>query len=278
MGTVTKISWTDHTFNPWIGCAKVSAGCTNCYAEELMDNRYGRVRWGKGQPRDRTSPANWKLPIRWDNDARIGGPSRVLVFCASLADWLDDEADANWLGDLLELIDKTPNLTWQLLTKRPENWESRLAIVQGISHEKHNRAAAIAAKWLKGTPPQNIWIGASAEDQKNYDLRAPRLTRIPARIRFISAEPLLGPIRFGPMVGIHWVIFGGESGAKARSCDVEWITKGLLECREAGVAPFVKQLGTLPVHSGFRVAGIKHKKGEEPSEWPKHLRLREFPR
>lgn len=282
MGETTLISWTDHTFNPWIGCSKVSAGCTNCYAEELMDKRYGRVHWGKGQKRDRTSPENWKKPIRWN----AKGPGRV--FCASLADWLDDEVDANWLGDLLELIDATPNLTWQLLTKRPENWESRLAIVQGISHDANNRAAMVAKKWLAGNPPPNVWIGVSAEDQVNYDWRVPQLFRIPAGIRFVSAEPLLGPIKISS-IGVpipDWIIAGGESGDGARECRVEWIEDLVWQCRGWDVDPFVKQLGsnaTYEHEAGSSKGGcrmpmsLKHKKGGDPEEWPIDLRVQEFP-
>src|SRR5690242_15285899 len=121
MGQNSNIEWTDHTFNPWIGCSKVSPGCANCYAETLMDNRYGRVKWGKGNPRSRTSAANWSLPRRWNRSARflcdcaIPLPEdreslcccrcglylrRPRVFCASLSDWLDDEVPIEWLADL----------------------------------------------------------------------------------------------------------------------------------------------------------------------------------
>lgn len=281
MGETTLISWTDSSFNPWIGCSRVSEGCRFCYAEDLMDRRYGKVKWGSGQPRQRTSVSYWKQPLRWNKEAEIS-LKRRRVFCASLADWLDDEVDANWLSDLLVLIYQTPLLSWQLLTKRPENWRSRLAIVQGISHDPHHMGAKIAKYWLEGIPLPNVWVGVSAEDQKNFDLRVPLLFEIPAVIRFVSAEPLLGPIRLGKGRSmVHWLIAGGESGAHARRCDIVWIADLIAQCRDLGIAPFVKQLGSYPVEhcasEDQKQLYLKHKKGEDPAEWPAVLRVREFP-
>jgi protein gp37 len=281
MGDKTAIQWTDHTFNPWIGCAKVSAGCTHCYAEELMDKRYGRVHWGKGQPRDRTSAENWKLPLRWNADA-LKANRFDRVFCASLADWLDEEVDANWLADLLGLIGRTQNLHWQLLTKRPENWESRMGIVQGLFHQPSTEAA-IAKGWLAGTPLRNAWIGVSAEDQGNYALRIPRMFKIPAKTYFVSAEPLLGPIKLEGYRRPDWLIIGGESGDKARECRVEWISDLLRQCRQLGIAPFVKQIGSyhswpFGTDQSATLLKLKDKKGGDPSEWPEELRVREFPK
>ena len=115
----SKIEWTTHTFNPWIGCTKVSPGCAHCYAETLMDTRYGRAKWGKGNPRSRTSAGNWKQPKRWDKEAAKLG-ERHRVFCASLADVFDGEVANEWRDALWKLIEATPNLDWLLLTKRPE--------------------------------------------------------------------------------------------------------------------------------------------------------------
>jgi len=128
MAENSKINWTTHTFNPWIGCTKVSPGCLHCYAETLMDTRYGRVKWGAGNPRSRTAPSNWKKVRSWNNRAGRDGV-RPRVFCASLADWLDDEVPLEWLADLLGLISQTTNLDWLMLTKRPENWADRLSRV-----------------------------------------------------------------------------------------------------------------------------------------------------
>jgi hypothetical protein len=116
MGEQSKIEWTDHTFNPWIGCTKVSPACDNCYAEAMMDKRYGRVTWGAGEDRQKTSPSNWKLPYKWDRQAMASG-TRPFVFCASLADVFDNEVDPLWRRQLFALIDDTPSLIWLLLTK-----------------------------------------------------------------------------------------------------------------------------------------------------------------
>ena len=120
MGENSKIEWCNHTFNPWIGCQKVSPGCDHCYAEAMMDHRYGRVKWGPHGERKRTSPANWKNPLRW---AKQANGRRPRVFCASLADWLDNRVPRDWRSDLGRLIEATPELDWLLLTKRPENHE-----------------------------------------------------------------------------------------------------------------------------------------------------------
>lgn len=266
-----------------------------------MDRRYGRVKWGRGQARQRTSPDNWKLPRRWNKTEFILQDGihmrRQRVFCASLSDWLDDEVPIEWLADLLHLIRNTPNLDWQLLTKRPENWRMRLLMANGWCAREGDlekfetcprmQTAFWIGDWLNGKPPENVWVGVSAEDQKNYNLRAPLLAEIPARIHFISAEPLLGPILFNIPPTEKWVIFGGESGANARPCAIEWIQYGIRQCQGVGVHPFVKQLGSKPVWNHI-VPGcsvrerieplrLKHKKGEDPSEWPIELRVREFP-
>jgi protein gp37 len=120
MAENSKIEWCDHTFNPWIGCQKVSPGCDHCYAEALMDKRYGRVQWGPHGERVRTSPDNWKMPLRW---AKKANGDRPRVFCASLADWLDNKAPRSWRDDLAQLIYDTPNLDWLMLTKRIENFD-----------------------------------------------------------------------------------------------------------------------------------------------------------
>ncbi|HEX2101956.1 MAG TPA: phage Gp37/Gp68 family protein [Candidatus Synoicihabitans sp.] len=208
MGQNSHIEWCDHTFNPWIGCTKVSPGCANCYAETLMDTRYGRVKWGKGAPRRRTSLSNWKQPLKWDRDAAAEfiangerwaaladgstppAPPRPRVFCASLADCLDDEVPIEWLADLLDLIRRTPNLDWLLLTKRPQNWRGRISAVRDSAPALRDYCDL----WLAGMGPANVWIGTTVEDQVRADERIPHLLAIPARVRFLSCEPLLGPV------------------------------------------------------------------------------------
>jgi len=325
MAENSKIEWCDHTFNPWEGCTKVSPGCTHCYAES-RNKRFGGGNWGKGKPRRRTTTANWRKPLQWnksdictacemecfvtDNRTRCcdAEPRKPRVFCASLADWLDDEVPIEWLADLLQVIFSTPNLDWLLLSKRPELWKNRI-------HQARDQcfygARPMAQAWLDGTPPENAWIGVSVEDQERANERVSKLLDIPARIHFLSVEPMLGAIDLkltrkigwakagGPNEAKHgyaagvpcqdcspnvdWVIFGGESGPGARACNVEWIREGVRQCREAGVAPFVKQLGSNI--APLRVEGasvkerlwLKDKKGGEMSEWPEDLRVREFP-
>jgi protein gp37 len=162
----SKIEWTEHTFNPWIGCTKVSSGCANCYAETLMDTRYGRVRWGKGNPRSRTSEIYWRQPMSWQrNAASLPAPQRV--FCASLADVFDNEAPVEWLHELFWLITQTSSLRWLLLTKRPEN------IIRRIKEVSVTRSAKIPtwdlwADWESAYGLPNVWLGVSAEDQQRY--------------------------------------------------------------------------------------------------------------
>jgi protein gp37 len=154
MAQNSNIEWTDNTWNPWIGCTKVSPGCANCYAEARDQRFAGGAHWGKGAPRQRTSAANWKQPLKWNREAaedvddalhdfgadKYEAPQRPRVFCASLADWLDDEVPIEWLADLLGLIHATPFLDWQLLTKRPENWMAR--IEQAHTARRAARASA----------------------------------------------------------------------------------------------------------------------------------------
>ena len=180
MAENSKIEWTDHTFNPWIGCTKVSAACDHCYAEVATPTRTlrasGAETWGPHAPRRRTSPANWKKPLAWNRQAQAEG-RRYRVFCASLADVGDNHASilAEWRADLWHLIAATPNLDWLLLTKRPQN------IIKMLPHI-----------WGDGWP--NVWIGTTVENQTEADRRIPHLLAVPAAVRFLSMEPLLGPV------------------------------------------------------------------------------------
>jgi protein gp37 len=246
MGENSKIEWTDHTFNPWIGCTKVSPGCANCYAEKY-GHRFG-VPWGRDCPRRRTSAANWRLPLRWNKQAEESG-IRPRVFCASLADWLDEAAPVTWLADLLALISWTPCLDWLLLTKRPQNWRTRLAEV--YEDNPQSIGACLAWDWFKhGTPPSNVLIGATAEDQARANERIPILLQIPARSRFLSCEPLLGPVDlclselWEPAKDVDWVICGGESGPGARPMAPKWAQSLRDQCQVAAVPFFFKQWGS----------------------------------
>lgn len=298
MGTTTKIEWTDHTFNPWIGCAKVAPECKNCYAEALMDTRYHRAEWGKGKPRVRTSEANWKLPLKWNRSAVLqcdgcgtsyplvhqsgatgggcscGGRTHLIrprVFCASLSDWLDDEVPIEWLADLLALIYATPNLDWLNLTKRPENWGHRCNYAAAYLLSAKLPAGKWAEQWTTGHHPQNVWIGVSA----GADLQA--AIEIPAKIRFLSCEPMLHQLDTKHAVDFNWIIFGFESGRNARIGYMEWIYDGLRFCRENSIAPFVKQLGPRCIWPDARTYDFVDSHGGDMAEWPEDLRVREFP-
>jgi protein gp37 len=249
----SKIEWTHHTFNPWIGCAKVSPGCAHCYAETLMDTRYGRVKWGKGQPRSRTSEANWRKPRQW-NKAAEGAKERPRVFCASLADWLDDEVPIQWLAELMDLTRETPNLDWLLLTKRPQNFD-RLA--DAMLHAEQDTRYWLA-EWSGGEAPHNVWVGTTVEDQQRADERIPILFDIPAVVRFLSCEPLLEDLDLSAFMGeccticdtiqrynfgIDWIICGGESGPGARPMEPMWARSLRNESQTGGAAFFFKQWG-----------------------------------
>lgn len=280
MGKNTKIAWATHTHNPWIGCTKVSPGCANCYAEVDGATVKSDVKWGVGQPRLRTTPANWNKPLAWNTSAKAAG-ERHRVFCASLSDWLDDEVPVEWLADLLLLIQSTPDLDWLLLSKRPENWQKRLEAVRD-----HGGMTGLAVTWLAGCAPKNVWVGTTVEDQRRAHERLPHLIRIPAVIRFISMEPLLEEVNLFPFLPceestprncskglqncsacpayncgdnttprlIDWVIIGGESGDHARSFQLNWVRRLLHQCRFNGIPCFIKQLGARPTQSDEEVS------------------------
>lgn len=253
MAENTNISWTDATFNPWVGCVKVSEGCKHCYAEEFMTrkSRWANT-WGPAQITERikTSNANWRKPLTWNKRAAKEG-KRVKVFCASLADVFEDNDKLiDWRLDLFDLIGQTPNLDWLVLTKRPEIARQFFRLRAGLLYP-------------------NIWLGTTIENQEQAEKRIPELLRIPARVRFLSCEPLLGPVVLpswdsyilpdgfennGPMITnlgysfepdnlIDWVIVGGESGSSARPMHPDW-ARGLRDqCQAAGVAFHFKQFG-----------------------------------
>lgn len=317
MSERTNIEWADSTWSPWRGCRKVSAGCQNCYIVNTVPFR--RTGQKHGAERVRASQAILGAPLRWNNRPRIcdlcGHPNREAewkgsdgdacekclrrstfhrrrVFSLSLGDWLDDEVPIEWLADMLDVIRRCPNLDFLLLTKRPENWLPRIQSARinrystdGLFQTVDSLLCRWLEDWQEGTPPQNVWMGVSVEDQKSADERIPILLSIPAHVIFLSVEPMLERIYFPRLSVIHWAIFGGESHqiqSKARICDVEWIIDGIEQCRSAGVTPFVKQLGsnaidTLVYPGSKRRLGFKDKKGGDWSEWSKDLRVREFP-
>lgn len=273
MGENSAIAWCHHTFNPWIGCQKVSAGCDNCFAETLMDKRYHRVTWGPHGERVRTSPENWRLPLRWARKAREAledfeagmltlRPERPRVFCASLADVFDNKVPGEWRHDLFNLIWATPELDWLLLTKRPEN------VARMIDDALRPLMGTVLGPWYKMGWP-NVWLGFTAEDQQNFDRRWSIMREVPAEIRFCSYEPAIGPLVLPPAVelmspnpagkGLHWLICGGESGPGYRFMPPAWAEDALASCQNHGVAFFMKQMS-----------------GRRPI--PEDLMVRQFPR
>lgn len=250
MAENSKIEWTDHTFNPWIGCTKVSPACDHCYAE-AWSKRSGLVEWGG--PRKRTSEANWKKPAKWNREAKAEGVRRR-VFCASLADVFDNQVPDEWREALWCLIRATPNLDWLLLTKRPQNIHKMLPV-----------------DWNSGAGEGyfNVWLGTTAENQAEAARRVPHLLAVPTAVRFLSCEPLLEPIYNGggwifrdmgeSPNRIDWIIVGGESGHGARHMDPDWARELRDDCASAGVAFFMKQM--------TKKAAI-----------PDDLMIREFPR
>lgn len=294
MAEKTAITWCDSTFNPWIGCSKISPACDHCYAERMMDHRLHRVQWGAGQPRQRTIEANWRLPLAWNKRAFVECPqcgwrgeweqanvragccprcnhlprtyklARRRVFCASLADVFDNEVEESWRLDLFRLIHKTPHLDWLLLTKRIGNARSMLT-------------AAIcqldpAGEWP--VPLPNAWLGITVVNQAEADRDIPKLLAAPVAKRFLSIEPMLGPVYvedipdsaggvcLKPLAGlrwigdgqgrcevratggrIDWVICGGESGPHARPMHPNWVRSLRDQCAAAGVPFHFKQWG-----------------------------------
>lgn len=273
----TTIQWADYTFNPWIGCRKVAPECANCYAETLDRNRYSKTldggtkekpvsHWGSG-PRHRTK--TWGDPLKWNRMAPNTFTRRPRVFCASLSDWLDDEnVPIEWFADLLRIIHDTPNLDWLLLTKRPQNWQERMdGACVALAMEAYESEEQMAFEWYQhGIPPENVWIGVSAGADQAAALD------IPAKVHFLSCEPMLHPMATEHAAKFDWIIFGGESGKNARFCSMQSIRDGVGFCRRNNVAPFVKQLGSNTNYD------LKDSHGGDMSEWPEDLRVREFPK
>lgn len=283
MGENTKIEWAHHTFNPWEGCTKVGPGCDHCYAENRNARFAGgkSINWGPGAPRRRTSASNWNNPIRWNADAeRLG--VRYRVFCASLADVFDNEVPDAWRTDLFRLIIETPHLDWLLLTKRIGNAGKMLQSIAASFN-------AMLDSNDRYKPLPNVWLGATVVNQQEADRDIPKLLDTPAAVRWLSMEPLLGPVDIeniqrafwlydemggansriplkgwpderarslkGLGGGIDWVVVGGESGPGARPMHPDWARSLRDQCVAAGVPFLFKQWGEWAhTHDGTHTA------------------------
>lgn len=241
MGKQTGIDWTDHTWNPWVGCIKVSLGCANCYMYR------DQVRYGNDPKRiHRTARSTFSAPLAWKESAR--------VFTCSWSDFFIEAAD-EWRDEAWSIIRRTPHLTYQILTKRPQNIKDRLP-----------------DDWENGYP--NVWLGVSVETSK-YLWRIESLDEVPAYIKFVSYEPALGAVDFTPYTPvIQWIIGGGESGPNARPVNLDWFRDVRDMCRKYGIAYFHKQNGgnkRIDGHwGGDELDGMRHK------EFPHRITLAAF--
>lgn len=225
MAENSKIEWTDHTWNPWIGCTKVGAPCDNCYAETLMDHRYGRVQWGPHGERSRTSSTTWRQLRKWNRAAQLAG-TRPFVFSLSLGDIWDNQVDPAWRKDAFDIARECPNIIMLYLSKRIGN------------------AVDMAGK--AGGLPKNAALGATFGDQRDYDRDRIKLRdaarELGALFTFGSFEPLLGPVILDNNAP-DWIIVGGESGRNARPMDLEWARSLRRQSAELGRVFNFKQVG-----------------------------------
>ncbi|MFF6931556.1 DUF5131 family protein [Streptomyces californicus] len=306
MGTNSSIEWTDVTWNATTGCDRISPGCDNCYALTMAKRLkgMGSAKYqNDGDPRTSgpgfgitTHPDTLTEPLRWKKPRK--------VFVNSMSDLFHAGITTADLHLIFGVMAATPQHTYQILTKRHGRMRSLLNDPL-FAHMARHRAETVfgrnpEAAWTWPLP--NVWLGVSVEDQKRADLRIPALAQTPAAVRFLSCEPLLGPVRLnrshihcpthdfpggfcsGPCpdaVLPDWVIIGGESGPGARPLNPQWVTDLLDDARHAGAAPFVKQLGSVWARdtywAGKSVAAHGDTKGGDPTYWPANLRVREYP-
>lgn len=259
MAENSGIAWTDHTFNPWIGCAKVSAGCDHCYAEALATRRLGVV-WGAHAPRRRTAASTWSKVRKWNREAAASG-RRFWVFVASLADVFDGKIDKRWRDDLWALVRECQNLNFIFVTKRIGNASDMLP-----------------EDWAENF--RHCGIVATVVTQKECDRDRPKLLELKKRCGVswvgLSIEPQLERVIPKTREGLDWIITGGESdqgGASGRTYIDTWALDLILWGAEHGVAVFVKQLGG---HLAC-IHNLKDRAGADPSEWPEQLRVRQMP-
>ncbi len=279
---MSKIEWTDTTWNPTVGCTRVSTGCKNCYAFESHDRRHKGYPWPNA-PEQYAKPFS-EVQLMYDRlDAPLRWRKPRRVFVNSMSDLFHEDIPNEFIARVFDVMTKAKRHTFQVLTKRPERMRDFVTIIG-------NQAGCDSA-------PPNVWLGVSVENQR-HDERIALLLETPSAVRFVSCEPLIGPLDLTKLRRVEftgsaahtntldWVIVGGESGPLARACDVEWIRGIVRQCRAAAVPLFVKQIGAHPVvfpgpnyERDFAAIFPRsdRRKGGDPSEWPEDLRVREFP-
>jgi protein gp37 len=331
MAANSNIEWTDASWNPVRGCKVVSPGCTNCYAMKQAHRFSGKgkayeglTKMSKGGPvwtgAARTVPELLDAPLHWKKPRRI--------FVNSMSDLFHEDVPFQFIADVFAVMACTTRHIYQVLTKRPQRVLEWFRWLE-LGTFKFPTQVDPLKVWPQWTPArggrggydncgpawplENVWLGVSVEDQARADERIPLLLQTPAAVRWISAEPLLGPVdlrripfvdgdqrhkqdaltgealmygtgingnpdivvRTEPILKkLHWIVVGGESGPGARPCSLDWIRSLIEQCRTAGVPIFVKQLGA---HGTFAKRRLKNRKGGDPAEWPEDLRVREYP-
>jgi len=256
----TKIQWCTHNWNIVLGCSRKSPGCLNCYAERQMHRFNQPGMYAEGLTVIRGGRPGWsgKIVLREDKlEEPLRWKKPRTVFVCSTSDLFHEDVPFGFLDRAFAVMRQAEAHTFQVLTKRIE------------------RYAEYAAR-PDFEPPPNVWVGTSVEDRVRAQERIPILAQAPASVRFLSCEPLLEGLGAVDLTGIHWAIMGGESGPGARNCAVEWIADLIAAGRRAGAAVFVKQLGARPTLNGAPLS-LESRKGDEPSQWPSALRVREFP-
>lgn len=290
---MSKIQWTERTWNPIAGCTPVSPGCLHCYAA-AMSHRLEAM--GNARYRGLTVLRNGILTF--DSTINLGGdalmiPMKVrkpaMFFVNSMSDLFHEGVPFEFIDRVFAVMALCPRHVFQVLTKRPERMaeylasptvEYRIACISVAMQDDRSRfvnQCGTHGGWLL----RNVWLGASVEDQQRADERIPHLLRCPAAVRFLSVEPLLGPVDLRDHLDGNppgWVITGGESGPRARPCGVNWIRSIVAQCQAAGVPVFVKQLGSNAIQSSQgRKIKLRDRKGGDPAEWDEDLRVREWP-
>jgi protein gp37 len=323
---MSKIQWTEKTWNPVIGCTRVSEGCRNCYAEKManrmaanpMTPQYrGIAEGGRWTGEVRCLPEKLAEPLKWRKPCR--------VFVNSMSDLFHPDVPDEFIDQVFAVMAEASHHVYQILSKRPDRLRDYLRPAEDLWSERWPCAAyrLIGECEPYRFPLRNVHLGVSVEDQATANERIPLLLQTPAAVRFVSLEPLLGPVRLRSRwlhemqstkaeyqrPALRWAIVGGESGPKARPCDVAWIRSIVEQCRSAEVAAFVKQLGAVPFEgdgkhrhvSGSRSFGVvcdegdpcphcgkrpitwwptlalRSRSGSDPDEWPEDLRVREYP-